>query len=344
MRQFLLVLAGSLLLVSQASGQANIYPVNLQPGPCDKAAIDLPGNFKKVDDYTFNYWDNSFAPAMTKRTDAMLSLIKECFPGAKGFESDYYREMFKGSYAKEGPREYILTNNFLIIGGTCKLNASQQPDTKDFRPSTETDNWLYTYFNYPGTFFESTEKLMIQGQMHTIYKTHAYIGQWKGHALFGSPEFMNGEAWSTTGNVWLMITRDTGKAYLQINRRMYLQALLDTYDDNYQRDTAGQHLKSRIQQYLASQPIDSLKLPMLLYTHRDSDPVNDWFNPKTAKTPPSMMFAPQHTYWRTNQDEAAPQMIVLRFRYAMGQWKNVELKKRFEKNFPLEKLAAMIDK
>ena len=243
MRQFLLFFCLMFLLFSIAIGQANIYPVQLQAHPCDSAAIKLPGVFKKVEDYTFNYWDNSFAAAMTKRTDAVLSLIKECFPGAKGFESNYFREMFKGSYAKEGPREYILTTNFLLYGGACTLNATRQPDTKNFKPAAETDNWLYTYFNYPGSFFESTEKLMIQGQLHTMYKTHPYIGQWKGHALFGSPEFLNGEAWSSTANVWLMMTRDTGKAYLQISRRMYLQALLDTYDEIYRRDTAGQHLK-----------------------------------------------------------------------------------------------------
>ena len=345
MHKFLLASFLVFLLFFCTNGQVYTYPVNLQPGPCDKAAMELPGSFKKTDDYTFNYWDNSFAPAMTRRTDAMLFLIKECFPGAKGFESSYYREMFKGSYAKEGPREYILTTNFLLYGGTCSVNAaSRQPDTKNFKPASETDNWLYTYFNYPGSFFESTEKLMIQGQLHTIYRTRPYIGQWKGHALFGSPEFLNGEARSTTGNVWLMMTRDTGKAYLQISRRMYLQALLDTYDQDYQRDTAGQHLKRNILQYLATQPTDSLKLPMLLYSHRDTDPISDWFNPKTIRTPPSMLLAPQHQYWRTNQDPAAPQLIVLRFRYAMGQWKDVELKKRFEKNFPLENLAGLIDK
>jgi hypothetical protein len=57
-----------------------------------------------------------------------------------------------------------------------------------------------------------------------------------------------------------------------------------------------------------------------------------------------MLFAPRREYWRNNEEEAAPQTILLRFRYNLGSWKDIEIKKAFERGFPIEKLDALLDK
>ncbi len=326
-------------------GQAFISQVKLKPGACDSAAMQMPGQFKKAEDNTFNYWNNAFAPAMTKRTDGIVAALKETFPGPKGFTGQYFREMFNQSFISNGPKAYIFTLMVLPFGGSCKIDPNtHRPDTKEFTPAGETDDWMYFYVNYPGTFFDGTEKLMIQGKEHTLYSTHDYIGKWKGQDLFGSPEFFNGETWMATGNVWLMISRKDDKAFTHISRRQYLQALLDTYDEKYRKDDAGMKTKQNILNYLQSQPPDSLKLPVLIYPHTNTDACEEWFNPKVLKSLPHMLFAVRHQYWRNNEEEAAPQLITLRFRYNMGSWKDVEIKKIFAEHFPVEKLTAMLDK
>ncbi|MFT3700877.1 MAG: hypothetical protein QM802_00785 [Agriterribacter sp.] len=328
-----------------ANAQAYIYPIKLNPTACDSAAAQMNGEFKKTDDYTFQYWNNSFVPAMTKRTDGFLCILKETFPQAKGFVANYYREMFNTTFIPNGPKAYMLTVAILPFGGPCQINpATHKPDTKKFKPASETDTWIYCYVNNPASFFPRSEKMIIQGEQHTVYTSHPYIGKWKGYDLFGSPEFLNGETWTTTGNVWCMVTRENDKAFTQLSRRQYLQGLLDSNDEAYWNTANGLQLKKNITTYLQTQPLDSLKLHVLLYSHRDTDNCEEWFNPKAAKSPPSALFVSRHAYWHAGEEEGAAQMIVMRFRYNMGHWNDVEIKKTFQQRFPIDSLKDMLDK
>jgi hypothetical protein len=67
---------------------------------------------------------------------------------------------------------------------------THKPDAKNFAPAGETDTWMYFAMNAPGVFFDSKEKLFIQGEEHAIYFTHPYVGKWKWRDVFGSPDFL----------------------------------------------------------------------------------------------------------------------------------------------------------
>ncbi len=223
-----------------AGAQAFVSRVHFSPTACDSAASQQPGSFKKVADADAFDWDNSFVPELNRRTDQLLSVIKESFPGTKGFEASYFRLMFKYNPAA-AVRLYCLNLAFFTYG--CKYTVD--PVTKKSIPTgafgvpSETGNWLYLYVNHPAVFFIHEEQMMFDGQAHNVYTTYPYIGEWKGHAAYGSPEFMTGEAWSTQGNFYVLITRKNEQLFTAVTRRQYLNGLLGNYESQYLADTAS---------------------------------------------------------------------------------------------------------
>jgi hypothetical protein len=357
---FCCILINGSAISFKSPAQAFSHLEKLSPTACDSAATRKSGTFKKVEDADAFNWESSFVPEMTSRTDALVEITKQAFPGTKGFDAEYLREMHKGSFVHDGPKVYDL--NFLFLRFGCIYNidplTKKSVPTGQFNKATETGTWLYFHMNNPAVFFQSKEKMMIDGKEHEVYGTFPIAGTWKGMEVYGSPEFFSGETWTEQGSLWVLITRKNESAFVPVTRKQYLTAKLLLYDAQYLIDSAHtpvsrlqyvskQYFDKRkhISDWLASSPPDSLNLPAIIYSQNDTDPCGEWFHPTHAKKgAPQRFVIARHEYWRLNEPNAAPQIIAMKFRYQMADFYSLMIKQQFERNFPLEKLQDLLDK
>ena len=230
-----------LLLAFCAGAQNMVYATTRKPTPGDEIASKQPGKYinGETASYKPGYWDNAFASQMTKRTDKMLGLIKETFPGPTGIDILYTREMFQRSYGLGGSRSYMMTFGCQTYGVAKEIGSRQTfvgktADGGYIIPGLGGPTLVFKV-NDPSALFASGITLDLDGR--SAHMTFDIQGNWKGCVAYGT-RFFGDSAISGSGVLYLCIARPGESPFIPFTRKEFLQARLNQCDEKYRKDTA----------------------------------------------------------------------------------------------------------
>jgi len=224
---------------------------------CDSAAANMRGQFLKVSDEDFYGLDKNMEREMSKRLDEVMKLVRETFPGPRGFEAWYYRGTTGNEdkpYVPNGPKYYRLTIPFFPFHcGLVKDSATHMKEllSGNMSAGDETGTWMYISFNNPAWLAGRGENMLLDGKNHKVYEmSTSLVDYWKGFPITGGGIVLTGSyIWEenegfgnndgvTNPSIYILVTRKNENAFLPISRKQYLNGLLDKYEKIYQKDSA----------------------------------------------------------------------------------------------------------
>ncbi len=339
------VVIATLLLLTARAGAQGGRKLSAEEA-CELRALDTPGQTFCVNpNENKPHGDAALIAGATQRIDAILAILKETFPGQKGFDLIYDRVMSK---LTEGTIEAYHVDASLYAYSCPKTGGGPAPPDLDHYGRPALTVKIGVNSNH-GLFLREKE-LPIDGKMRKVYETFAPVGEVAGFRMYGEAKPMFRKV------IW--IARPGAPTYLPITRRQYTAALLQLAKEGKwtlsrpnpqgrampRADADVRRDVEEMEAYLAKTPAAELDLPA-----RGVTPIGMWHwfgstDPAFSDEPGAREFvvlAPG--YFRRDVPKHVPQLIVLEWEGGDGTAAET-ITRRFWANFPGEKLRALIDK
>jgi len=304
---------------------------------CDSATLmNVRGGWAEHDLNTVHA-DPSFPasgyPQVVQRIKAMSVLFTAAYPRPMGNEAIWYGYIGGNSYIPDGPLPYELDTFYLAY--FCN------DLTKQVERGGETGTWVYVYVNHFGGLFERFgDDWIVNGQPTTLFRRAPKIGNWKGLALLEPT--VNHERSRA-----VVIGHEGYMPWKAVSQKEFLIG----FRDQWQKQQAKAKARSSYANYAAErvQLADkllregagaSLAHPAIIAANKlPSEFLGEFSTEERGGTP---VFRFPRGYFKKELPRDAPQFMVLYWRIGNNAASR-DLMRQFEENFPIEKLAAMID-
>ena len=326
MRKTLLILAMSLGLCAQ-SGHA-------QEVACDAStAMQTRGSWSQ---HALNtvHADPSFPksqyPPVISRLKAMADLFREAYPAPMGIEAVWYGSIEAKSYLDSGPLPYQL--NSMYLSYFC--NES----TKKVERGGETGTWVYVYVNSFGGLFERFwHDWVIDGKTVTLFRAPPKVGMWKGKRLLEPT--VNHERSRA-----VLISRPDHMPLHYVTKREFLLGVRDVWQRGGAKSPRMKDFYDKkiavVDSLLSTSTEEALAHTAIISKYKLPDEFDGQFSTEAEGGTP--VFWIPSGYFHKDLPRDSPQFMVLYWRIGNGA-ASQDFMTQFEANFPLDKLAAMID-
>lgn len=316
--------------------------------PCndDEEAKKMKGNWKRVeDDIVFpekTFPRNQFKLVYT-RIDSFSSLVKKSFPDLSGWEARWYRGIRGDSWLPSGPVPYAL--NSLYLEYYCNDNL------KKFVLGDETHNWYRIFANNWGWLCQKVDDwdINMDGKMIAIFNLPPKVGKWQGTTVY-APK-------AHAGYSNAVVLGHNGKLpWHTLTQKQYLTGLKNWYEAHYKKGLTANPTNEKyktsaaklfnenikyINSYLDTASAETLAQPTIIDPKYNSLSFKGIFGDENRGGTRVIAFSGK--YFTPGLPRYVPQFIVVYWTWERNP-RGLQLKEEFEKNFPLDKLRAMIDK
>jgi hypothetical protein len=326
MRKTLLLLP-MMLYVCVEAGQA-------QDAACDAStAMKTKGSWSQ---HALNtvHADPSFPksqyPPVVSRLKAMADLFREAYPEPIGIEAVWYGSIEGNSYLDAGPLPYQF--NSMYLSYFC--NES----TKKVERGGETGTWVHVYVNTFGGLFERFgEDWVIDGKTVTLFRAPPKVGMWKGKRLL-EPTVYHERSRA------VLIGRPEHVPLHYISRREFLVGVRNVWQTRLAKSPGMKDFYDKkvavADQLLGASSEEWLKRAAIIRKNKLPDEFDGQFSTEEEGGTPVFWIA--SGYFHKDLPRDSPQFMVLYWRIGNSVAPR-DFMTQFEANFPLEKLAAMID-
>lgn len=326
MRKTLLVLPIIVVLCSP--------PGHAQQSNCDAStAMKTKGSWSQHAVNTVHA-DPSFPksqyPLVVNHLKAMADLFREAYPEPMGIEAVWYGSIEGNSYLDGGPLPYQF--NSMYLSYFC--NES----TKKIERGDETGTWATVYINSFGGLFERFgEDWAIDGKTVTLFRAPPKVGTWKGKRLLEPT--VNHERSRA-----VLISRPGHMPLHYITKREFLVGVRDVWQKRLakapgMKDFYGKKI-AVVDTLLSTGSEEALAQTAIIRKDRLPDEFDGEFSTEAEGGTP-VFYIPDR-YFHKDLPRGSPQFLVLYWRIGNSE-ASQQFMTQFEANFPLEKVAAMID-
>jgi hypothetical protein len=342
--------------------------------PCNDAELlKITGRWVKESDYIRNETINlnkAQQQEVLNRIDAMHKLVQEALPRLMGVDAPWHRSL---SYSLFGPQyKYytnsndILTHNF--IGGIpvcsfqyhcgiypyhCNYNSSKSEAVATYPGESGSTLWICANGNVLFERKNADDTMLVNG--YPVYMRHPVKEMWKGYELLTDYE--------GSGTAYVLIHRNGMLPYIPVTRKQYLDCAISQltgFFDNLLKSfeqITDKELKEDYKRKTTKNKNDVLKLykdeldkttrsnllnsPAIILQMLSTNPDVPVFT--TEDKYGKMLVIENPAYMRRDLPKYIPQSFVLQWNWMTDTPSN-NFSKMIEKDFPVEKLQAMIDK
>lgn len=306
--------------------------------------FSIKGKWKKLsDDLAFP--DKTLPSGQYKfinaKMDSLSGFLKLAITDLSAVEASWQRAIRGNSYIENGPVPYSFKTGFFRY--YCNDNY------KKIILADETSNWCYVFVNSLNWFLKDAGKWDINndGVLRSVSQLPAKTGEWKGMPLY-EPKFFSGGATRVVSRT-VIIGRNKKLPWRTLTQKQYLTGLKNDYEKQLQKFKEGSSYEADYKQKLKhiSNYFDTANVETL-EKHAIIDPeAGIWgFKGKFGKEDEGgfklILLAAGENYFDKNLPRYTPQLIQLMWKYNPDDPIPMHVIKQFEKNFPLEKLIAMI--
>jgi hypothetical protein len=175
-------------------------------------------------------------PAILRRADALIGIIRNAAPDVTGLEARAYRVIRGDSYVAKGPERYGATALFLTR--YCSAGSNKTGGRGTVRAEDETGTWVYINVNDLGWLWQErlpTNFRTTNGA--TIYEVPATGPSFKGQTLY-RPNVHPGQRTEA-----IILTLDGQSPYRPLTRERFLQSrerLIDQMSAEQQKTLVSQ--------------------------------------------------------------------------------------------------------
>jgi hypothetical protein len=311
---------------------------------CDglNSALSKEGRWSKTDnDIVFP--DKTFPSAQYKliarRADSIFLLVREGLQHLHGVEARNQYGMRGDAYIPNGPVPFYSDTYFLEYYCNTNLRKILLDD--------ETFNKISIFVNRLNYFWEKADEWDINGdgKIKSIYQLPVRIGKWNGLHIFE----LKTNSISYTAKA-VIIGRQDKVPWRGLTRKQYLIGLKNKWENNLRKVAPGtssekdykQKLK-HVNDYLTSATEEDLQEQVIIDPRAGIWGFKGKFGQEENNGFRLVLPALSDKYFDRNLPRDFPQLIELYWAYGHSRVAR-ELIEEFEKNFPLKKLEAMIDK
>jgi hypothetical protein len=308
----------------------------------DAAIMSKTGSWKKHADANMRYDKNQ--ANINRWLDSIGKLFQVAVPEPKGMEAAWYRSM-NGPIFPGAPSAYTL--NSMYLPWYCNTNLHKM------LLSDETSTWAYVFVNSLDWFVSGQfDKASVQVDGATVYNRPLRKGEWKGIDLYQPSS--HGPAASC-----ILLTRGSRPILKPVTQEQYLHAWR-TFVMNQKNETArladGTNSGSNdaklakavkyyddklqmIDNYLSHAGEEQLRQPAVIGPKDNGDFTGSF---STEEKGGRMLVTVDPAFFSRDLPAYVPQVMVLYWRWGKDA-ASQNFKKQFEENFPVERLAAMLD-
>jgi hypothetical protein len=338
----LLHLITCLSSIAQPTDKMNDYYLK-QSAACGgmDSVLGRKGSWKKTEDADA-FPDKTFPRSQYKflyaRMDSIYGLLKEAITDLHGFEPRWYRGIRGDPYTPNGPVPYKFTTMFFEY--YCNTNS------KKMFLGDETSTTVYVFINTLNWFLYKADTLDINddGKIRTVYQLPPKDGQLKGMTVYK----LKGSGFYDERAI--IIGRNGKIPWRSITQKQYLTGLKNQFEKKLAQSRKGsgserdytEKLK-HIHDYLAIAEEQTLQQTAIIDPKSGIWGFKGKFGEEDTGGFRLVLFAGSDTYFDKNLPRYVPQLIEVYWSYnpyIVSQ----QVKNQFEKNFPFDKLKALIDK
>jgi hypothetical protein len=331
--------------------------------PCDYRAADTPGQqFRLIKQEDRLHSDPALVALVAKELDQVLQVVKDTFPGQKGFEAEYFRAMPK----EAGPsyEQYQLSASLVAYRCLREFDRAtrshvatgqiKNPNLDSYVDTGVKAMTIRVSVNRPTNFLEETLLMPIDGAPHTVLLTYDFLEDWGAYPVYG------GEGQS--GRKVTFIARNGEQPFIRLTERQYVTGLLEYYEQQFGTAehpgiaTPRTYVREQVewerhdmQQFLQETSSAVLDAPA-----RPNAPLGHWGTVTSGRSVTRAPLEPQgrggqeilvvnHAYFRKDTPRHIPQLIVLEFAQPSVSETSRILYQRFRENFPGDRLRALLD-
>jgi hypothetical protein len=356
-------IAAFALLLCGVSGYAQYNPATDPLTPCDLKASEIPGKefrLSKVDDRLNG--DAKWVAETTRRIGQALQIVKDVWPGQKGFEASYFRVLAKdpkesvGAYHLQATMFTYRCHHF-IDPSTHKYitNDEIKKPNLDSTVDTGSQNFvLQIGINSKQTLFNRELHARVDGHERTFLETFPLVTERDGFKIFGVDRL--------GGPKVLYIGRPGEVVYETITREQYVLATMDYLDTFY-----GPSGKPGTGSFRGSFPVEDIEweradmkaylqsprseLDKPAYTKRaigywrgKNDQPNVPYFEESLIPGVSEVLTLRKGYFDETKPNYIPQLITMRWTMPSVTEGSRVMEQRFLANFPARRLQMLLDK
>ncbi len=306
----------------------------------------LKGSWKKIEDDVV-FPDKSLVKSdiklINQKIDSIYQLIKQSVIDFTGVMPRWYRSIRGDAYLPNGAIPYSCTSLFFEYG--CN------PIEKKMVLYDETSSQVNIFVNKLQYFFEFIGKWTIdsEGKEKNVYMLPPVEGEWKGFKV-SRGKFMA----SIPGKVLckiLVMGRNGKQPWRSLTQAQYLLGLRNYYEAHLQKAKVGSSGESidrenlkMINSYLNAVDKSELNQPAIIDPTFGVFGFKGKFGEEKSGGFRLVIAATNNNYFDASMPRDVPQLIEIMWTYSQTSPVEKSMIDQFEKNFPLEKLQAMLDK
>ena len=314
-------------------------------GGLDSLTI-LKGTWKKIED-DLAFPDKSLVKSDFKlintRIDSIYQLIKLSVTDFTAVMPRWYRSIRGDAYLPKGAVPYSCRSLFFEYG--CN------PIDKKMVLYDETSSQIHIFVNKLQYFFEDIGKWTIDsgGKEKNVYMLPPIEGEWKGFKVYRG-KFMA----STPGRVLckiLVMGRNGKQPWRSLTQTQYLLGLRNYYEASLVKAKSGssseriyQENLKMISNYLNTVDKSELNQPAIIDPKFGVFGFKGKFGEEKSGGFRLVITATNNNYFDDSMPRQVPQLLEIMWTYSQTSPVEKNIIDQFEKNFPLEKLQAMLDK
>ena len=299
------------------------------------------GAWKKTED-DLAFPDKTFPRAHYKlvnaRVDSIYAILKEAITDLSGFEPRWQRGLRGQSDIPDGPVPYEFSTRFFEY--YCNTNY------KKIILGDETNTTVQIFINRLSWFLYQADTLDINGdgKIRTIYQLPPKDEQIQGLTVYKLRRTPSSDSRG------IIIGRHGKMPWRSITQKQYLTGLKSQYEKQLTRfkknsgyNTDYTNRLKHIEDYLAGTDEQTLQQTAIIDPKSGIWGFKGKFGDEKEGGFRLVLWAGGDAYFDKNLPRYVPQLIEVYWSYGNYQVSQ-HVKNQFEKNFPFDKLKAMIDK
>jgi hypothetical protein len=295
------------------------------------------GSWKKSED-DLAFPDKAFPRSQYKfinaRIDSMHALLRQSIPDLSGFEPNWYRSIRGDSYLSNGPVPYSLST--LYFEYYCNTNVNE------ILLADETGINIKIFVNDIPQLFSKVDEWVTgeDGKLKAVYRLPPKAGTWKNLTVYEISGYHYEESRA------VLMGRNGKVPWRTLTQKEYLTGLKNQYEKMNENQPLANSEKQRlgyVTTYLTTTDTGTLNKPAIIDPKAGVWGFKGKFGNENDGGFRLVFPVLSDKYFDASLPRYAPQVIVISWSYLQSP-PALNVKNQFEKNFPVEKLKAMIDK